>query len=107
MLDKCELILGEIEKVLNSSSFDQYKDFMESILNANKIVVFGAGRVGIAMRGFSMRLNHLGLKSFFLGDVNVPNTGVGDLLRWAYYGFLNIEERDKKYKSILKESKKW
>ena len=80
MLDKCELILGEIEDVLNSSSFDQYKDFMESILKANKIVLFGAGRVGIAMRGFSMRLNHLGLNSFFLGDVNVPNTGAGDLL---------------------------
>jgi 6-phospho-3-hexuloisomerase len=80
MLDKCELILGEIEDVLNSSSFDQYKDFMESILTANKIVVFGAGRVGIAMRGFSMRLNHLGLNSFFLGDVNVPNTGASDLL---------------------------
>ena len=80
MLDKCELILGEIEDVLNSSSFDQYKDFIESILKANKIVLFGAGRVGIAMRGFSMRLNHLGLNSFFLGDVNVPNTGAGDLL---------------------------
>ena len=80
MIDRCKLILGEIKDVLNSSSFDQYKDFMESILRANKIVVFGAGRVGIAMRGFSMRLNHLGLNSFFLGDVNVPNTGAGDLL---------------------------
>jgi D-arabinose 5-phosphate isomerase GutQ len=29
-------------------------------LKANKIVVCGAGRVGMAVRGFGMRLGHLG-----------------------------------------------
>ena len=80
MLNEYKLILDEIEKVLKASNYSQSDEFIKSILNANKIVVFGAGRVGFAMKGFSMRLNHLGLESFFLGDVNVPNTGDGDLL---------------------------
>jgi 6-phospho-3-hexuloisomerase len=42
--------------------------------------VFGAGRVGLMMKTFAMRLNHLGLNSYFLGEMNLPATGKGDLL---------------------------
>jgi 6-phospho-3-hexuloisomerase len=31
-------------------------------------------------KAFAMRLNHLGLKGYFLGDSNVPRIGKGDLL---------------------------
>ena len=80
MFNEYKLILKEIDTVLDSSNYNQSGEFLKSILNANNIVVFGAGRVGFAMRGFSMRLNHLGFKSFFLSDGNVPNTKEGDLL---------------------------
>jgi 6-phospho-3-hexuloisomerase len=32
------------------------------------------------MKTFAMRLNHLGLNSYFLGEMNLPATGKGDLL---------------------------
>jgi 6-phospho-3-hexuloisomerase len=80
MNTQLQLILKEIQFTLESSDFTQSEDVLKAILNAKKIVVFGAGRVGFAMKSFGMRLNHLGLTSFFLGDVNVPATGVGDLM---------------------------
>ena len=40
----------------------------------------GAGRVGMAIRGFGMRLGHLGFTAFTLGDSTVPGISNGDLL---------------------------
>lgn len=53
---------------------------INQILSANNIVVIGAGRMGLMCKAFAMRLNHLGLKGYFLGDSNVPRIGMGDLL---------------------------
>jgi len=73
-------VLNEINKTLESSDFDDLGNFIDKILSANKIVLFGAGRVGLIMKTFAMRLNHLGLDSYFLGEINLPATGLGDLM---------------------------
>jgi 6-phospho-3-hexuloisomerase len=73
-------LLSEIEKTLEASDFGDLEEFIKKILNAEKIVLFGAGRVGLMMKTFAMRLNHLGLDGYFLGEINLPATGSGDLL---------------------------
>lgn len=73
-------VLNEIQAALSKSNFSDLKLFVEKILTCEQIVVYGAGRVGLVMKSFSMRLNHLGLKSFFLGDSNVPKINKKDLL---------------------------
>lgn len=75
-----ESILGEIRMVFESIDENQVSGLRDEILKANKIVVCGAGRVGMAIRGFGMRLGHLGLNAFTLGDSVVPGIGKGDLL---------------------------
>jgi 6-phospho-3-hexuloisomerase len=55
-------------------------DTVDQILNANNIVVAGAGRMGLMCKAFAMRLSHLGLMGYFLGDSNTPRIGKGDLL---------------------------
>lgn len=80
MKNESSLILKEIENCLDNSDFHQIENFIRIILSAENIIVFGAGRVGFVMKSFSMRLNHLGLNSFFLHDTNVPATGHRDLL---------------------------
>jgi len=77
---KIETILSEIQFVLSRVDEAQVEEFISEILGANKIVVCGAGRVGMAIRGFGMRLGHLGLKAFTLGDSTVPGISKGDLL---------------------------
>ncbi len=78
--DLVKKVTAEIGFVLDTVSEKQVTELVHGILNANKIVVYGAGRVGMACKGFSMRLGHLGRTSFTLGDSTVPSIGKGDLL---------------------------
>ena len=52
----------------------------EMIAAANAIGIYGCGREGLQMRGFAMRLFHLGLDVACLGDVTMPPLRTGDLL---------------------------
>jgi len=75
-----KVVLNEIVETLETSNFVDLENFINKIINSQKIVLFGAGRVGLMMKTFAMRLNHLGLDSYFLGEINLPATGPGDLL---------------------------
>ena len=80
MNQKVELILVEIKSVLNRIDDQQLNSLIQDILLAEKIVVLGAGRVGLVCKAFGMRLSHLGLRAFTIGDSNVPPLGEMDLL---------------------------
>ena len=75
-----EVILNELKDTLQTSDFTDLENFIMRITSASNIVVYGAGRVGLIMQSFAMRLNHLGLNSFFVGEISLPATGKGDLL---------------------------
>lgn len=77
--NKIDNILKEISIVLSSVNDSEIQNFIESLIKAKKIVVCGAGRVGMATRGFGMRLGHLGLKAYTLGDSTVPSIGKDDV----------------------------
>ena len=47
---------------------------------ANRIFLFGVGRVGISSRALVMRLVHLGKPAFWIPDDSTPSSGEGDLL---------------------------
>jgi 6-phospho-3-hexuloisomerase len=76
---KIEIILSEISAVLSKVDERQVNQLIQEILNAKKIVTCGAGRVGMAIRAFSMRLGHFGYQAYHLGDTTVPSIGEGDL----------------------------
>ena len=61
-------------KVLESVNINDVNKFVNLILNyRNKTIIgVGAGRMGYALRGFIMRLMHLGFNASFYGDTNVP-----------------------------------
>src|SRR3989344_2150305 len=73
-------ILAEISWVLGKVSQSEVEDFLREIAHADVIVACGAGRVGMAVRCFAMRLGHLGKNAHMLGDATVPSIGKGDLL---------------------------
>src|SRR5436305_12057796 len=52
---------------------------IEEIVKARRIVVFGLGREGLQMRGFAMRLFHMGRDVSVWGDMTTPALGAGDL----------------------------
>ncbi|MDO8657565.1 MAG: 6-phospho-3-hexuloisomerase [Candidatus Levybacteria bacterium] len=74
------IILKEINAVLKNVDEYQVDLAIKEILKARSIVLCGAGRMGLMTRAFAMRLGHLGLKAYFLGDSTVPAIGKKDLL---------------------------
>lgn len=80
MQNKIDFVLNEIKTVLSKVDENEVDLFIKEILGAKKIVVCGAGRVGMAIRGFGMRLGHLGFTAFTLGDSTVPSIAESDLL---------------------------
>jgi 6-phospho-3-hexuloisomerase len=51
----------------------------DEIMRARTIVCYGLGREGLMVRALCMRLMHLGLRAFMVGDVTPPPVGPGDL----------------------------
>ncbi|MCM2502152.1 SIS domain-containing protein [Aureimonas altamirensis] len=54
--------------------------FVDAIALARRIALYGVGREGLAIKGFAMRLFHLGLDVSMVGDMTTPSIGPGDLL---------------------------
>jgi 6-phospho-3-hexuloisomerase len=73
-------ILTEIGMALRGVSENEYLEFCSDIAGAGRIVCFGLGREGLAVRAFCMRLAHLGLDAHMAGDVTALPIGPGDLL---------------------------
>jgi len=74
------LILDELRQHSEKIDSQQLEQYVNEIAAAKRIYVAGAGRSGLAIRAFAMRLMHLGKNVYMLGDVTTPHTQVGDLL---------------------------
>ena len=72
--------LDEVAAVFRNLEDGAANGLINAIGHAHRIAVYGCGRDGLAIKGFAMRLNHLGLNVHVLGDMTVPPLGPGDLL---------------------------
>lgn len=73
-------ILNEIKQVLDSIDEKQVDELIELIRNSDKVVGYGAGRMGLSLKAFIMRLNHLGIQAYYLGDTYIPPLTEYDLV---------------------------
>lgn len=73
-------IIRELEKNAGYLQEDQLQKLAGAIMNARHIFTAGAGRSGLAMRAFSMRLMHLGFAVNCVGDICSTHSAPGDLL---------------------------
>lgn len=82
MKDFLRTILSEINNTLSQVDEVAFEQFVGHVNmhKPAKIVCIGAGRVGYAIRGFCMRLGHMGYNAWFIGDTTVPHIGPDDLL---------------------------
>lgn len=76
--------LQEIMKELNHSldliADEEAEKLVDEILNANKVFVSGAGRSGFMAKSFVMRMMHMGIDAYVLGETVTPNFEKGDIL---------------------------
>ncbi|MDI9634059.1 MAG: 6-phospho-3-hexuloisomerase [Methanolinea sp.] len=74
------LMAERIEAIANSLSDEEVEEFLNEILGARRIYVMGAGRSGLVAKAFAMRLMHLGLSSYVVGETITPAMRPGDLV---------------------------
>lgn len=76
--DMIRLMASKLEEMADSLSDKEVKQFIDEILGARSIYVMGAGRSGLVAKSFAMRLMHLGLKSYVIGETITPAMKEGD-----------------------------
>ncbi|HET6438557.1 MAG TPA: 6-phospho-3-hexuloisomerase [Anaeromyxobacter sp.] len=75
-----DTIVGELGRLIQAVDAGALRALEERIASAPRVYVAGAGRTGLVVRAFAMRLMHLGLEVHVVGDVTTPAFRSGDLL---------------------------
>ncbi len=73
-------ILAELQATLSQLSAGHDEPLAAAILEAKRIFVAGAGRSGLVLKGFAMRLMHLGFQVHVVGETTTPSITPDDLL---------------------------
>ncbi|MDQ1142916.1 6-phospho-3-hexuloisomerase [Pedobacter agri] len=75
-----DLVLEENLKLAKNIDTENLIPLINSIQHLERIFLIAAGRSGFALRGAAMRLMHLGLTVYFVGDTTTPSINKDDLL---------------------------
>jgi 6-phospho-3-hexuloisomerase len=72
-------VTTELAEVFSKMNDQSVQPLLNSIKEANKVFVYGYGREGISLRGFAMRLAHLGKAAHWAMDDTATACEKGDL----------------------------
>jgi 6-phospho-3-hexuloisomerase len=75
-----KLMASKIRSIANTISDEDAEKFIRELLDAKRIYVVGAGRSGLVAKAFAMRLMHLGLKAYVVGETITPALNRGDVM---------------------------
>lgn len=78
--DYTQLVAREICDALSRTDERQVETLLDMIESAGTIFVGGAGRSLMMMQAFAMRLMHIGLNSYVVGETTTPAIVADDLL---------------------------
>ncbi|MED4228161.1 6-phospho-3-hexuloisomerase [Neobacillus cucumis] len=73
-------VVQELSRTINLISDKEAEELMNRILESNKIFVAGAGRSGFMGKSFVMRMMHMGIDAYIVGETVTANLEQGDLL---------------------------
>ena len=78
--DNMRLMIDEVTYLIDQMSDENTEKFLFELVKERRIYVAGAGRSGLIGRAFAMRLMHLGLNSYVVGETVTPAMETGDLV---------------------------
>ena len=73
-------MVNELSRTLNGLDNRQVDQAVDQIMKAERLFFAGAGRAGLMMKGFAMRLMHMGYECHVAGDATTPSIRKGDML---------------------------
>ena len=74
------LMASQIRAISKTISDEKVEQFLAELLHAQRIYVMGAGRSGLVAKAFAMRLMHLGLQAFVVGETITPALNRDDVM---------------------------
>ena len=80
MKESIEAIIDNIHQAEEYLVAEDIDEFLDIIVSANNVFVTGAGRSGLAAKAFAMRLMHLGLSAYVVGETISPAIYEGDCI---------------------------
>ena len=72
-VEYANIVLKELSYTLTSVKEEDANEFVRLIDEANEVFCAGAGRSGFQVKGFAMRLMHMGIHSYVVGETCTPN----------------------------------
>ena len=75
-----EIILHELTTLFKNVPAESISGAAEAICSHNRIFVYGAGRSGLMLKAFAMRLAQAGKTAYVVGETVTPALEEGDLL---------------------------
>ncbi|MGQ9472641.1 MAG: 6-phospho-3-hexuloisomerase [Candidatus Caldatribacteriaceae bacterium] len=84
-LQSLEIIFKETQELLSTLKEEEIKNFLSLLkdYHSRRIFVWGRGRSFLILKGFAMRLMHLGYTVHVVGEVTCPSIQEGDLFLCA------------------------
>lgn len=73
-------ILNQVRATVDNVGDAEVQRFLEMMRAAKSVVVFGRGRSGLVGRGFVVRLTHLGIPAYFVGETVSPPVHEDDMV---------------------------
>ncbi len=78
--DYASVVLNELHHTLSKIDIQKANEFVELVDQAQEVFCAGAGRSGFQVKGFAMRLMHMGINSYVVGETCTPNIRENGLL---------------------------
>jgi len=75
-----QLMAQKIRIIARGIPDDEVDTFLDQLLHARRIYVMGAGRSGLVAKAFAMRLMHLGLQAYVVGETITPALNRDDVM---------------------------
>jgi 6-phospho-3-hexuloisomerase len=72
-------ILDAVKKTLEGD-IENTEKFVDSIIEARKVFIYGVGRSGLISKAFAIRLVQMGLEVYFVGETITPIVEEGSLV---------------------------
>jgi 6-phospho-3-hexuloisomerase len=79
-IEYASAVIAELDRTLSAISAQEAECLAKLILGAKRVFVAGAGRSGLAVKAFAMRLMHMGLNAYVVGETVTPGLRADDLL---------------------------
>lgn len=79
MKESSDYIVSSIKKTLECP-IEGTDEFVDMLLGARRIFVYGVGRSGLIAKAFSIRLVQMGLEVYFIGETITPIVEEGHLV---------------------------